>query len=367
MSVEIKKSPVKTNLLDLDRQAMEVFFSQMGEKAFRTSQVLKWIYSIGVHDFDEMTNLSKVLRTDLKANAEIKAPEMVRQQTSKDGTCKWLFQLDDGNCIETVLIPEKERGTLCVSSQVGCALDCSFCCTAQQGFNRNLSVSEIIGQVWWVYHHLNSKCGKPRPITNVVLMGMGEPLLNFNNVISAINLMMDDLCFGLSKRRITLSTAGVVPALDRFTEISDVSLAISLHATTNEIRNTLVPLNKKYPLESLIAACKRYVEKQPGRSITFEYVMIDGINDLPLHARELVKMLKGIPSKINLIPFNPFSGTSYVCSTAEAIERFRQILMAAGLISVTRKPRGEDIDAACGQLAGQVKDRSKRNMMTRMN
>ncbi len=343
---------------------MQAFFTQMGEKAFRTSQVLKWIYQVGVHNFDEMTNLSKALRTRLKESAELKVPEMVREQISKDGTCKWLFQLDGGNCIETVLIPEKERGTLCISSQVGCALDCSFCCTAQQGFNRNLTVSEIIGQVWWVYHHLNSERGKIRPITNVVLMGMGEPLLNLNNVVSAMNLMMDDLCFGLSKRRITLSTAGVVPALDRFTEMSDVSLAISLHATTDEIRDTLVPINKKYPLESLMAACKRYITKLPGRSITFEYVMINGVNDLPEHARQLVKLLRGIPSKINLIPFNPFPGTDYICSTPEAIEQFRQILMAAGFITMTRKPRGEDIDAACGQLAGQVKDRTKRNTVT---
>ncbi len=345
---------------------MEAFFAQMGEKAFRTSQVLKWIYQVGVHDFDEMTNLSKALRNHLKESAEIKIPEMVREQISKDGTCKWLFQLDGGNSIETVLIPEKERGTLCISSQVGCALDCSFCCTAQQGFNRNLTVSEMIGQVLWVDQYLKDKGEKSRPITNVVLMGMGEPLLNLNNVISAMNLMMDDLCFGLSKRRITLSTAGVVPALDRFTDMSDASLAISLHATTDEIRNTLVPINKKYPLERLMAACKRYTTKLPGRSITFEYVMIDGVNDLPAHARQLVKMLKGIPSKINLIPFNPFPGTDYVCSTAEAIEQFRQILMAAGFITMTRKPRGEDIDAACGQLAGQVKDRTKRNTISEL-
>ncbi len=343
---------------------MEAFFAQMGEKAFRTSQLLKWIYQGGVCDFDEMTNLSKTLRAYLQANALVKAPEMIREQVSVDGTCKWLFRLDDGNCIETVLIPEKERGTLCVSSQVGCALDCSFCCTAQQGFNRNLTVSEIIGQVWWVYHHLGSERGRPRVITNIVFMGMGEPLLNFSNVISAINLMKDDFCFGLSKRRITLSTAGVIPALERFTDMSDVSLAISLHATSDEIRNELVPINRKYPLESLMSACRRYVAKQPGRAITFEYVMIDGVNDLPVHARQLVKMLKGIPAKINLIPFNPFAEAVYSCSRPEAIEQFRQILMAAGFITMTRKPRGEDIDAACGQLAGRIKDKTKRNTIT---
>lgn len=349
------------NLLDLDLNGLQAFFASIGEKPFRATQVMKWIHQQGVVDFDAMTNLSKALRLQLKQVACVSIPKVEMMQTSQDGTRKWLLKLDNGNSIETVFIPEDDRGTLCISSQVGCALDCSFCATAQQGFNRNLTVAEIIGQLWLAEHTLRAENYQTeqhgRVISNVVMMGMGEPLTNFNNVIKAMSLMMNDFCYGLSRRRVTLSTAGIVPALLRLKEQAPVSLAVSLHAPNDSLRDQLVPINKKYPLNQLIAACREYVEDDPRRQITFEYIMIKGLNDSPIHARELIKLLKGIPAKINLIPFNPFPQSHYQRSTPEAIERFRDILIKAGLVTITRKTRGDDIDAACGQLAGKVINR----------
>ncbi len=352
----------KINLLDLDRQGLEDFFTDIGEKSFRATQVLKWIYQFGVSDFEQMTNLGKALREKLAERAEIRVPEIVAEQVSDDGTIKWLLKLDSGNSIETVFIPEAERGTLCISSQVGCALECSFCSTAQQGFNRNLSCGEIIGQLWAANKALKCMPRSQRVVSNVVMMGMGEPLLNFDNVVRAMSLMTEDNAYGLSKRRVTLSTSGVIPAMDRLKQVSNVSLAVSLHAPDDALRDTLVPLNRKYPIAELLAACKRYVEGEHKRKITFEYVMLAGINDSPAQARQLAKLLKNIPSKVNLIPFNPFPQTDYQTSDRVHIDRFRDILMKAGLITVTRKTRGEDIDAACGQLAGKVKDRTKRQL-----
>jgi len=351
----------KVNLLNLDQQAMKVFFAERGEKAFRASQLLKWLYQHGVDDLETMTNLGKALRARLQEECEIVMPEVVYEQPSKDGTIKWLLQLADGNCIETVYIPEGDRGTLCVSSQVGCTLKCSFCSTARQGFNRNLEVYEIISQVRVAARTLGGGVKDGRAITNVVMMGMGEPLLNFDNVVSAMDLMMDDLAYGLSKRRITLSTAGVVPALDRLREVSDVSLAVSLHATNDELRDEIVPINKKYPIKELLEACHRYIDDKPHRKVTFEYVMLDGVNDSVAEAKKLVKLLEGIPSKVNLIPFNPFPGTDYLPSSREVIDRFQKTLIKAGLVTIRRKTRGEDIDAACGQLVGKVQDRTRRS------
>jgi 23S rRNA (adenine2503-C2)-methyltransferase len=349
------------NLLDLDLNGLQAFFASIGEKPFRATQVMKWIHQQGIVDFDAMTNLSKALRLQLKQVACISIPKVEMMQTSQDGTRKWLLKLDNGNSIETVFIPEDDRGTLCISSQVGCALDCSFCATAQQGFNRNLTVAEIIGQLWLAEHTLRAENYQTekhgRVVSNVVMMGMGEPLTNFNNVIKAMSLMMNDFCYGLSRRRVTLSTAGVVPALLRLKEQSPVSLAVSLHAPNDSLRDQLVPINKKYPLNQLIAACREYVEDDPRRQITFEYIMLKDLNDSPIHARELIKLLKGIPAKINLIPFNPFPQSHYQRSTTEAIELFRDILIQAGLVTITRKTRGDDIDAACGQLAGKVINR----------
>jgi len=350
----------KMNLLDLDRVAMEAFFTRIGEKAFRASQVMKWIHQQRVTDIAEMTNLSKSLRDNLQAMAEIRLPEVVVDQTSEDGTRKWLLRLDSGNSIETVFIPDGSRGTLCVSSQIGCALECSFCATGKQGFNRNLTTGEIISQVLVANHALGFDKEGQRIITNVVMMGMGEPLLNFDNVVAAMSIMMDDFAYGLSKRRITLSTAGVVPALDRLGEVMDVSLALSLHAPNNALRDVLVPLNKKYPIKETLAACKRYFADKKHRYLTIEYVMLKGVNDKPEHARELVKLLKDLPSKVNLIPFNPFTESDYQRSSLKVINRFRDILVDGGLVTVTRKTRGDDIDAACGQLAGRVKDKTKR-------
>ncbi len=348
------------NLLNFDRKGLELFFAELGEKPFRATQMLKWIYQFGVSDFDQMTNLSKAMREKLTSMAKISVPDIIEQQESDDGTVKWLFSLENGNAIETVFIPENERGTLCVSSQIGCALECSFCSTAQQGFNRNLSTAEIIGQVWAANQAMKVMPRHQRVISNVVLMGMGEPLLNFNNVVAAMNIMMDDNAYGLSKRRVTISTSGVVPALERLKAVSDVALAVSLHATNDELRNELVPINKKYPIKQLLNACKFYVKGEHKRKVTFEYVMLDGINDKPQHARELVALIKDIPSKVNLIPFNPFPDSKYKCSSNAAIETFRNILMKSGVISTTRKTRGDDIDAACGQLAGKVMDKTKR-------
>lgn len=352
----------KVNLLNLDKAGLEAFFTAMGEKAFRATQVMQWIYQFGVSEFDEMTNLGKALRQKLNDTAEIAVPKIVSQQDSDDGTIKWALQLDSGNNIETVFIPEDGRGTLCISSQVGCALECSFCSTAQQGFNRNLTTAEIIGQVWIANQTLKCIPRDERVITNVVFMGMGEPLLNFDNVVRAINILLDDHAYGLSKRRVTISTSGVIPALDRLKEVTDVALAVSLHAPNDELRNELVPLNRKYPIKELLEACKRYVAGETRRKVTFEYVMLEGVNDKPEHARQLVKILKGVPAKLNLIPFNPFPQTSYQRSSVERVQAFSQILIKAGLITTTRKTRGDDIDAACGQLAGKVNDKTKRKL-----
>ncbi len=356
---------MKTNLLDLNRQDMEAFFTSLGEKAFRASQVMKWIYHHGVDDFDAMSNLSKVLRDRMTEQAEVRLPEVAVDMPSRDGTRKWMLRLADGNSIEMVYIPEKDRSTLCVSSQVGCALNCSFCSTAQQGYNRNLTTAEIIGQVVLATRLIGLPQNKgERVITNVVLMGMGEPLLNFDNVVKAMELMQDDYAFGISKRRVTVSTAGVVPAIDELREAIDVSLAVSLHAPNDELRNELVPINRKYPIAELLAACRRYCAGVPHRRITFEYAMLEGVNDSPEHARALLKVLRGTPSKVNLIPFNPFPGTAYRRSSLEAINRFRDILMEGNLMTVTRKTRGDDIAAACGQLVGEVQDRTRRSQKT---
>lgn len=344
------------NLFDLDRQGMETLFVELGAKPFHGRNVLKWIHKHGVTDFEAMTDLPKSLRSRLQAGTEIRLPEMIFEQPSWDGTTKWILELSDGQRIETVHIPETERSTLCVSSQVGCALDCSFCSTAQQGFNRNLSVGEIIGQVWYATRELG------KAPTNVVMMGMGEPLANFDAVVRAMDLMQDDLTYMLAKSRVTLSTSGIVPNIYRLRELSDVSLAVSLHAPNNELRDQLVPINQKYPLEELIPACREYIRHDKRRKITWEYVMLDGINDTDRHAKQLIRLLEGTRSKVNLIPFNPFPGTAYQTSNPERIEAFRQRLMRSGLFTVTRKTRGDDIDAACGQLVGRVRDRSRRQL-----
>lgn len=356
-------SETKTNLLDLDRDAMRAFFVELGEKPFRADQVMKWIYHFGCDDFDQMNNVNKVLRERLKEIAEIRAPEVSREQRSSDGTIKWALQVG-GQEVETVYIPEDDRATLCVSSQVGCALECKFCSTAQQGFNRNLKVSEIIGQVWRAAKIVGGK----RPITNVVMMGMGEPLLNLNNVVPAMEIMLDDFGFGLSKRRVTLSTSGVVPALDKLGDMIDVALAISLHAPNDEIRDEIVPINKKYNIETFLAAVRRYLEKSNANQgrVTIEYVMLDHVNDGTEHAHQLAELLKDTPCKINLIPWNPFPGAPYGRSSNSRIDRFSKVLMSYGFTTIVRKTRGDDIDAACGQLAGDVIDRTKRTLRKRM-
>ena len=328
----------KVNLLNFTRADMEVFFAEMGEKAFRANQVIQWMHQYGVDNFDAMTNLSKSLRAKLEDVAEIRTPEVLIDQASVDGTHKWLLKLDSGNSIETVFIPEKNRGTLCISSQVGCALECSFCSTGQQGFNRNLTVAEIIGQVWVANKALgwdpmaNGK--RERIISNVVFMGMGEPLLNFDCTVKTIEILVDDFAYGLSKRRVTVSTSGVVPALLRLKEVSDVALALSLHAPNDELRDVLVPINKKYPLDKVLGACKDYISGDTRRKVTIEYVMLEGVNDSVAHARQLVKVLKDVPSKVNLIPFNPFPKTQYKRSSDEAIVRFRDVLIKGGLITL---------------------------------
>lgn len=346
------------NLLDFDRKGLAAFFVELGEKPFRATQLLKWIYQEGVEDFDQMTNLSKSLRSYLATHCTIVTPEIVVEQIASDGTRKWVLQTDCGNRVETVFIPEENRGTLCVSSQIGCALACSFCSTAQQGFNRNLTTAEIIGQVYAAQKRL----GNAGKITNVVMMGMGEPLLNFDNVVAAMNLMMDDFSFGLSKRRVTISTSGVVPAMYRLTEECDVSLAVSLHAVTDELRDQLVPINKKYPLNELMEACRANAKLAPRRTVTFEYVMLDGINDSQADAHGLIKLLATVPAKINLIPFNPFPNSPYRCSSNNRINLFKTLLNEAGIVTTVRKTRGDDIDAACGQLVGQVQDKSRRHL-----
>lgn len=357
-SLTVSANHTSVNLLDFDRNGLKTFFVELGEKPFRATQLLKWIYQEGVINFDEMTNLSKSLRAYLQENCHITPPQLITEQLAADGTCKWAVQLKCGNQVETVYIPEERRATLCISSQVGCALACTFCSTAQQGFNRNLTVSEIIGQLYLAQRRL----GPDRRITNVVMMGMGEPLLNFDNVVKAMHLMMDDFAYGLSKRRVTISTSGVVPAMNRLNDVCDVSMAVSLHAPNDELRNQLVPINNKYPLKELMAACREYAKKGPRKHITFEYVMLDGINDSIQEALSLIKLLKDVPSKVNLIPFNPFPQSNYKCSNSATILKFRDALTNAGIVTTIRKTRGEDIDAACGQLVGDFQDKSRRHL-----
>ncbi|TAL64335.1 MAG: 23S rRNA (adenine(2503)-C(2))-methyltransferase RlmN [Legionella sp.] len=355
-------SDQKVNLLNYNHQQLRELLAEWGEKPYRAQQLLQWIHQSGLTDFTLMTNLGKDLRSKLSQLANVALPEIQTCQKSADGTHKWLLKLDCGNCIETVFIPEANRGTLCVSSQVGCALNCSFCSTGKQGFNRNLTTAEIIGQVWIAVRELSQTEGThDKRVTNVVMMGMGEPLLNFDNVVAAMDLMMDDFAYGLSKRRVTLSTSGVLPDLERLREVSPVALAVSLHAPNDELRNILVPINKKYPLVQLMALCKRYFKDEPRRKVTFEYVMLKGVNDQPEHAAQLIKLLHDVPAKVNLIPFNPFPLTEYQRSSKQAIDAFRDKLIAHGINTITRKTRGDDIDAACGQLAGEVKDRTSRS------
>ncbi|MBB5186124.1 MULTISPECIES: 23S rRNA (adenine(2503)-C(2))-methyltransferase RlmN [Zhongshania] len=354
----------RVNLLGMSRKNMEAYLSSIGEKPFRAQQILKWIHHSGIDNFDEMTNLGKPLRAKLQELAEIRPPTVVKQLDSIDGTRKWAVAVGGNNLVETVLIPDGQRGTLCVSSQVGCSLDCSFCATGKQGFMRDLTASEIIGQVWLAiksYDGFNN--GNKRIVTNVVMMGMGEPLLNFDNVVEAMSLMLDDFGYGLSKRRVTLSTSGVVPMLDKLGDVSTVSLAISLHAPNDELRSQLVPINKKYPIAELLAASKRYIAKQDDthRVVTIEYTLIAGVNDGVEHAKELAEVLRDLPCKVNLIPFNPFSLSNYKRPSNNAVNRFWLVMTEAGYVTTVRTPRGDDIDAACGQLAGQVQDRTKRS------
>jgi 23S rRNA (adenine2503-C2)-methyltransferase len=392
------------NLLGLDHEELKSFCAGLGEKPFRARQLLRWIHHAGVDDFSAMTDMAKPLRERLAQAATVTAPRVLRDTTAADGTRKWLLDVGTGNAIESVFIPEEERGTLCISSQAGCALECSFCSTGKQGFNRNLGADEIIGQLWWASRALRARAaqgrgglrtaqsaeralksrddalegagsrraqsgmeslgrGVPvqRPVSNVVMMGMGEPLANFDNVTTAMRLMLDDNAYGLSRRRVTLSTAGLVPGIDRLREACPVALAVSLHAPNDELRDQLVPINRKWPIRELLAACLRYVEKAPRESVMFEYVMLEGVNDSVALARQLAALVRDVPCKINLIPFNPFSGVDYRRSSAEAIARFRDVLMQAGLVATVRKTRGDDIEAACGQLAGRVMDRRARS------
>lgn len=348
------------NLLDFDAQALAGYFAELGEKPFRARQLMRWMYKVGESDFAAMTDIAAVLRDKLTQHACITAPDIVREELSADGTRKWLLNVGTGNAVEAVYIPEETRGTLCISTQAGCALDCAFCSTGKQGFNRNLSVAEIVGQLWWANRQLGKNAEGNWPISNVVMMGMGEPLLNFDNTVSALRLMLDDHGYGLSRRRVTVSTSGIVPAMDRLREECPVALAVSLHAPNDKLRDELVPINQKYPLKELMAACRRYLEKAPRDFITFEYVMLDGVNDSEQHARELVRLVRDVPCKFNLIPFNPFPQTHYQRSRPDAIQRFRDVLMQADIVTTTRKTRGDDIAAACGQLAGQVLDKTKR-------
>ncbi|MGV6806712.1 MAG: 23S rRNA (adenine(2503)-C(2))-methyltransferase RlmN [bacterium] len=356
--------PQKLNLLGLSPEKMMAFFESIGEKPFRATQVLKWIHQLGVDNFDDMTNIAKPLREKLSAIAEIRAPEVVEQQDSVDGTRKWLIRVTGGSCVETVFIPERDRGTLCVSSQVGCSLDCSFCATGKQGFNRDLTPAEIIGQVWIAAKSFGSLQPKAdRVVSNVVMMGMGEPLLNFDNVVDAMQLMLDDNAYGLSKRRVTLSTSGVVPALEKLGDVTDVSLAVSLHAPNDALRDVLVPINKRYPIAMLLDSAKRYLDKMPDthRKVTIEYTLIDHVNDRPEHAEQLAQILRDIPCKINLIPFNPFNLSDYKRVSNNSLNRFREILSNHGYTVTVRTTRGDDIAAACGQLAGSVNDKTRRS------
>jgi 23S rRNA (adenine2503-C2)-methyltransferase len=375
---------MKVNLLDLDARGLSGFFAELGEKPFRARQVLRWIHQGGETDFSRMTDLSKPLREKLAEHAVIEIPHRVGGSEASDGTCKWLLSVGEGNAVETVFIPEANRGTLCISSQVGCALECAFCATGRQGFNRNLSTAEIVGQLWWAVRALGAqpeqtRLGREdvsRPVSNVVLMGMGEPLANFNNVVRAMRIMLDDNAYGLSRRRLTLSTSGIVPAIDRLREECPVALAVSLHAPNDALRDQLVPINRKYPLRELLAACRRYVDSSLGEDIedakwqrkgaprdfvTFEYIMLDGVNDSAAHARELVALTRDVPCKFNLIPFNAFSDSGFSRSPQARVRAFQEILVESGMVATVRKTRGDDIDGACGQLAGRVRDRRTRS------
>lgn len=353
------------NLLDLDPAQLTAYCGELGEKPFRAKQLQRWIHQFGVSSFDEMTDLAKSLREKLATRAVIAAPVVISDHTSSDGTRKWLVDVGQGNAVETVFIPEENRGTLCISTQAGCAVNCRFCSTGKQGFNRNLTIGEIIGQLWMAEFELRKTKGVipgpkgERQITNVVMMGMGEPLLNFEPTVAALRLMLDDNAYGLSRRRVTVSTSGVVPMIDKLSQECPVALAVSLHASNDTLRDSLIPLNKKYPLSELMAACKRYLEFAPRDFITFEYCMLDGVNDTDMHARELVQLVKNVPCKFNLIPFNPFPESGLKRSANPRIKAFAQVLMDAGIVTTTRKTRGDDIDAACGQLAGDVKDRTR--------
>ncbi|HBV21579.1 MAG TPA: 23S rRNA (adenine(2503)-C(2))-methyltransferase RlmN [Nitrosomonas sp.] len=366
------------NLLDYDREGLTDFLTGIGEKSFRAKQILKWVHQFGRSDFAEMSDLAKGLREKLSKLAVISVPEVMRDHIAADGTRKWLLSVGANNGIESVFIPEKNRGTLCVSSQVGCALACAFCSTGKQGFNRNLTVAEIIGQLWLADKSLRESAGSqssllaqhdssipqtlqsPRVVSNIVMMGMGEPLANFENVVTALNLMLDDHAYGLSRRRVTVSTSGLVPAMDRLRERCPVALAVSLHAPNDALRDYLVPINKKYPIKALLAACQRYLQVAPRDFITFEYVMLDGVNDSASDAKELIKLVKDVPCKFNLIPFNTFPNSEFKRSSPESVRVFRDILIQAGLVTTVRKTRGDDIAAACGQLAGQVRDKTRR-------
>ncbi len=351
---------MNTNLLNHDAAQLTAFFAGIGEKPFRARQLLRWMHQYGEADFSKMNDLAKSLREKLATCASIEVPAVTSDATAADGTRKWLIDVGNGNAVESVFIPEPNRGTLCVSSQAGCALDCKFCSTGKQGFNRNLSTAEIIGQLWIANKALGATPKGERIVSNVVMMGMGEPLANFDNVVAALRLMLDDHAYGLSRRRVTVSTSGIVPAMDRLRDACPVALAVSLHAPNDALRDVLVPINRKYPLAGLLAACTRYLDKAPRDFITFEYVMLDGVNDSAEHARQLIALVRELPCKFNLIPFNPFPQSGFKRSPGETIRRFAQTLISAGLVVTTRRTRGDDIDAACGQLAGRVEDKTRR-------
>ncbi len=354
-------SATTTNLLGLPRSTLEAFVAQLGSKPFRARQLMQWVYKRGEPSFEHMTDLAKAFRARLAECASVQAPEVIATQHSADGTRKWLLRADGSQAFEMVYIPEPDRATLCISSQVGCALDCAFCSTAQQGFNRNLTTAEIVGQVWLANRELSgtvADLARERAVTNVVLMGMGEPLANFRNVVPALDILLDDFGFDLSRRRVTLSTSGLVPQIYKLAEHSNVALAVSLHAPDDELRNELVPINRRHPIAELLEACWHYIDERNGRSVTFEYVLLEGVNDSRAQARALARLLAGQPAKVNLIPFNPFPGTRFRRSPPEAVQQFRDELIRRGVLATVRRTRGDDIDAACGQLAGRVLDRT---------
>lgn len=368
----ISRMEERINLLDFSPAALTAWLVEQGEKPFRARQVLRWVHRAGCDDFAQMTDVAKALRARLQATAQVRAPAVRTATHSADGTRKWLLDVGQGNAVEMVFIPERNRGTLCISSQAGCALECAFCATGKQGFNRNLSAGEIVGQLWLANRLLEDEAGVrlapdshyERPVSNVVLMGMGEPLANFEAVLAALQTMLDDHAYGLSRRRVTVSTSGIVPAIDRLRDACPVALAVSLHAPNDELRDELVPINRKYPLADLMAACLRYLEDAPRDFITFEYIMLDGINDTPEHARQLLALVREVPCKFNLIPFNPFPGARWQASSPQRVARFAALLQDAGRVATVRKTRGDDVAAACGQLAGQVRDRTRRTMIS---